>query len=102
MSRHAMEGRVSRLRFETCPTDFLIYAAPSAVDRSVLCSHNDLERFLGFDVTRKTWKLRNNHNDLHARTRIYEVCFEEERIMTLNFFPDRAALRMRSTSAAAI
>lgn len=102
MLRHAMGGKATCLRFETCAANLLVYAAPSAVDRAVLCSHDSLDRCLRFHVTGKTRNLWDDHNDLHAERGIREVCLEEERILTLNFFPDRAALRMRSRSAAAI
>ena len=82
--------------------DLLVYAVPSAVDRAVLRSHDDLERFLIFHVTGKPRKLWHDHDDLRATIPICEVQFEGERILTLNFLPDRAALIMRSTSAAAI
>jgi len=64
-----MEGETTRLRFETCLTDLLVYAIPSAVDRAVLRSHNGLERCLTFHVTRKRRKLWDDHNDLRAFVR---------------------------------
>jgi hypothetical protein len=97
-----MEGKTTRSRFETCAANLLVYATSSAIDRAVLGSHNSLDRCLRFHVTGEPWNLWDDHNDLRAKRGIREVCLKEERILTLNFFPDRAALRMRSRSAAAI
>ncbi len=61
-----MENENTRLRFETRPTDLLVYAAPSAVDCAVLPGHNGLDRRLAFHVTRKPGKFWNDYNDLRA------------------------------------
>ena len=97
-----MEGEISCSRLETRTTDLLVNAAPSTVDRAVLRSHNGLDRRLAFHVTRKPGNLWDDDDNLHAMTRMREVCVEKGIIPTLNFFPSRAALRIRSTSAAAI
>lgn len=97
-----MEGEISCSRFETRTTDLLVDAAPSTIDRAVLRSHNGLDRRLPFHVTRKPGNLWDDDDDLRSMRRMREVCAEKGIIPTLNFFPSRAALRIRSTSAAAI
>ena len=43
MLRHAMGGKTTRLRFEACAANLFVYAAPSAIDRTVLGSHDSLD-----------------------------------------------------------
>ena len=90
------------LRFKPGLSDFFIYAASATVDGTVLRGHDGLQRSFAFHVTRKRRKLWNDYNDLDKNVHALDGLETLPLILALNFFPERAALTIRSTRAAAI
>ena len=73
-----MGGRTTRLRFETCTANLLVYAAPSAIDRAVLGCHDSLDRCISFQVTGKPWNLWDDHDDLRAKKAFGECAWKRK------------------------
>ncbi len=90
------------LRIQPRPTELLKDAFTAAVDGTILCGHDSLERTLTLHVTCKRRKFWYNHNNLCKKAHVLEVLKTGPKMLTLNFVPDLAAPIILSTRAAAI
>ena len=58
------EGRWERLRFVSCPLNFLVYAISTTIDSPVLSSEDGSNGSLILDISRKPRDLWNENNNL--------------------------------------